>query len=101
MSAPEPVAIKAWGEMPGERNLPGVLRVLVAGQHAGGAEPDDGQWRAHWMTGKLRDRSTLHATADEAIAAVLASPFARRLGVRKASRVYWSERAKRRAGGAR
>lgn len=101
MSAPEPVAVKAWGELPGQRNLPGALQVLVAGQSVGGAEPVAGQWRATWYTAAFRDRFTEHATAEEAFAAVLASGFARRLGARKASRVYWSEKAKRRAGGAR
>jgi hypothetical protein len=126
VSAPEPVGVKAWGELPGEMNLPGALHVLVAGQSVGGAErvcgvcghrphgplecPDccegycEGKaraWRACWYTAQFRDRCTGHPTAEEAVAAVIASGWARKLGARKASRVYWSEKAKRRAGGAR
>jgi hypothetical protein len=90
-----------YGELPGQKNLPGALQVLVAGQSAGGAERDGGTWHAHWMTPATRDRSSVHATAEEAVAAVIRSGFARHLGARKASKVYWTPQAKRRAGGAR
>jgi len=46
---------------------------------------------------------TEHATAEEALKRVLRSGFARRLGARAVSPVYWSEKARRAAsrGGAR
>ncbi len=101
MSTPEPVpvSVTAWGELRGERKLPGALRVLVAGQSAGGAEraADHERWRAYWHTAAFRDRCTDHASADEAVAAVLRSGWARKLGARKASRVQWSGRARRTA----
>jgi hypothetical protein len=98
MNAPVPVAVKAWGELRGERNLPGALHILVAGQHAGGAERVGGEWLAF---AGYAERPTVHATAGEAVGAVLKSSWARKLGARKASRVYWSDKATRRAGGAR
>ena len=102
MSAPQPVAVMGYGELPGQKNLPGALQVLIAGQSAGGAERDGEAWRAHWMTPATRDRSSVHATAEEAVAAVIRSGFARRLGARKPSKVYWTPQARRRAaGGAR
>jgi hypothetical protein len=117
VSAPEPVAVRAWGELRGDKNLPGVLRILVGGQHAGAVEhydrragvdgeiglPPAGSWIAQ-AHGLRRSKPTYHATAEEAVAAVLESSWARRLGARKASRVYWSDKAQRRAarsGGAR
>ena len=93
----EPVSVTAWGELRGERKLPGVLRVLVAGQSAGGAERAGESWRACWYTAASRSRVTEHATADEAVAAVIASGWARKLGARASSRVQWSERACRTA----
>jgi hypothetical protein len=54
VSAPEPVAVKALGELAGERNLPGALHVLVAGQSAGGAERVGAEWRATWYTAVFR-----------------------------------------------
>ena len=104
MSEPEPVAVRAWGELRGEKNLPGTLRVLVAGQAAGGVQCDGTVWLAEWMTAAMHWQCTDHATAEEAVARVIASGWARKLGARKASRVYWSDKAKRRAarsGGAR
>jgi len=102
-NVPEPAAVKAWGELPGERNLPGALHVLVAGQSAGGVESVGDQWRACWYTAAFKDRCTAHPAAEQAVAAVLASGWARKLGARKASRVYWSDKAKHRAakGGSR
>ena len=97
MSVPEPCAVKAWGELPLQRNLPGALQVLVAGQSVGGAERVGDQWRACWYTAAFKDRCTAHPTAEEAVAKVLASGWARKLGARKASRVYWSDKARRRA----
>ena len=54
MSAPELVAVRAWGELLGEKNLPGVLRVLVGGQSAGGVQRDGNEWTAKWMTAGMR-----------------------------------------------
>jgi len=90
---PAPVAVTCWGELPAERPLPGVLRVLVGGQHAGAAERAGGTAVAHWSTAGSRDRRTEHASAEDAVTAVIRSGFARRLGARAASRVRWSDRA--------
>ena len=80
-----------------------VLRVLVAGQHAGAIEHVGSTWTAHWFagmtaSGSMRDRVTEYASADEALRAVVRSAWARRLGARAASRVHWSDRARRAAG---
>jgi hypothetical protein len=97
-----PVSVTVWGELPAERKLPGtVLHVLVAGQSAGGAERhQSGAWIATWYagmtrSGSLRDRFTEHATAEDAVRAVIRSAWARRLGARAASSVHWSDRARR------
>lgn len=101
MTAPAaPARVSCWGELRAERSLPGVLRVLVDGQHAGAVEHRGGSWAAHWHTaryglGHSSDRVTEHATAADAVRAVLRSGWARRLGARSASRVYWSDRASR------
>ena len=97
---PAPVSVSRWGDLPAERKMPGVLRVLVAGQHAGAIEHVGGTWAAHWFagmtaSGSMRDRVTEHASADEALRAVVRSAWARRLGGRAASRVHWSDRARR------
>lgn len=101
MTASATVAVTAWGELRGERNLPGALRVMVAGQAAGGAERAGDAWRAVWYTAAYRDRCTEHATAQDAVRAVIQSGWARHLGAQPDSRVAWSARATRRAGGAR
>ena len=98
-----PVSVTVWGELPGERKLPGSpLRVLVAGQSAGGAERNAEGWTAHWYAGTTRsgsprDRESQHATAEDAVRAVVRSAWARRLGARAGSRVFWSDRARRAA----
>jgi len=92
---PEPVAVRCWGELPAERTLPGVLRVLVAGQAAGGFYRAGDCWAASWYTAAYRDRISEHPTAEEAMRAVMRSGWARRLGARAGSPVYWSERARR------
>jgi hypothetical protein len=90
------VAVTRWGELPAERKPPGVvLRVLVAGEHAGGAELCGGSWAASWRTAGNRGRVTEHATAEDAVRAVIRSGWARHLGARAASRVTWSDRARR------
>ncbi|HUY46480.1 MAG TPA: hypothetical protein VMV92_12220 [Streptosporangiaceae bacterium] len=94
---PAPVAVTCWGELRAERRLPGVLRVLVAGQHAGAAERAGDTWMADWYTAGSRDRLTEHASAEEAVKAVIRSGFARRLGARAGSRVHWSDCARRAA----
>jgi hypothetical protein len=105
MSTPEPVSVTRWGELRGERTARGVvLRVLVGGQHAGSFAPDGDRWRASHRARVLGPvAETEHATAEEALARVLRSGFARRLGPRAASHVYWSDKARRAAsrGGAR
>ena len=91
------VSVSKWGEAPGDRTLPGCLRVLVDGQAAGGAERVGESWRACFYTAGFRDRITEHATADDAVAAVISSGWARRLGARKASPVRWTSKARRMA----
>ena len=39
-----------WGELPAERKMPGVFRVLVGGQHAGAIERHEGR-AAYWFAG--------------------------------------------------
>ena len=92
-----PVSVTVWGELPAERKLPGtVLRVLVAGQHAGAAERTADGWTAQ-AHGLKPSKPTAHATAEDAVRAVVRSAWARRLGARAASRVFWSDRARRAA----
>jgi hypothetical protein len=98
MTAPALASVTAWGELRGDRNLPGALRVLVAGQAAGGAERVGEAWRASWHSAAYKDRCTEHATADEAVRAVVRSGWARHLGARAGSAVYWSDKAWRLAG---
>jgi hypothetical protein len=102
--AGKPVTVARWGELRGERKLPGtVLRVLVGGQHAGGIERKRKTWLAVHQSRPLgRYRATEHATVEEALRAVLRSGFARLLGARTASPVHWSDNAQRaaRRGGA-
>jgi len=103
MNNPAPVSVTVWGELRGDRKLPGVvLHVLVAAQSAGVVERSGDTWvacRYAGMTrsGSLRDRATEHPTAEDAVRAVVRSAWARRLGARAASRVYWSDRAHRAA----
>jgi hypothetical protein len=104
MSAARAVRVTCWGELRGEKKLPGVLRVLVDGQHAGAIMRDGGVWRAGHQARVLGPvAETEHASPEEALARVLRSGFARRLGARAASSVYWSDKARRAAsrGGAR
>src|SRR5262245_599395 len=104
MSAPEPVRGSCWGELRGEKKIPGLLRVLVGGQHTGAITRDGAVWYAGHQARVLGPvTETEHATAEEALKRVLRSGFARRLGARAASPVYWSARARRAAsrGGAR
>lgn len=96
MTAPAQVSVSRWGDLPNERPIPGALRVLVAGQAAGGAQrTDSGTWAASWYTAAFRERVTEHATAEDAVRAVIRSGWARKLGARAASPVFWSARARR------
>jgi hypothetical protein len=101
VSAAPPVAVMRWRDLPGARKgMPaGLLAVLVAGQHAGAiAREGDGWVACHQARTLAPARETEHATAEEAVRAVLRSGFARYLGARAASRVYWSTAATRVAG---
>jgi hypothetical protein len=95
------VTVTCWGELRGERPVAGlVLRVLVGGEHAGMIERASDGWSAYCSPGLarsslLRYRVTEHASADDAVRAVLRSGWARRLGARAASYVDWSARARR------
>lgn len=102
----QPVSVSVWGELPAERKLPGTLRVLVDGQHAGAVERQGGSWAAYWHTAAYglssrSDRISEHPTAEQAVRAVIRSGWARKLGARAASRVFWTARASRARGGAR
>ena len=102
-SVAAPARVTCWGELPAEHRLPGVLRVLVDGQHAGAVEYRGGAWAAHWHTARYgrsirSDKFTEHTTAEDAVRAVICSGWARRLGARAVSRTYWSDRARRAAG---
>ena len=100
-TAPAPVAVSRWGELPAERRLPGaVLRVLVAGESAGGTERKGSVWVACWSagltrSGAMRDRISEHPSAEEAVRAVIRSGWARRLGARASSPVHWTAQARR------
>lgn len=60
------VAVSCWGELVAEKRLPGVLRVLVDGQHAGAIWREDGTWHAsHQANVRGKPRQTEHATALE------------------------------------
>jgi hypothetical protein len=102
-AAGEPVHVAAWGELHGEKKrLPGVLRVLVGGQHAGAVARTADGWTAQ-AHGLRPTPETSHPTAEDAVRALLRTSWARRLGARAASHVYWSDAARREAakGGAR
>jgi hypothetical protein len=86
--------VTTWGELPGEQKLPGVLRVLIGGQHAGAIEYDGNAWTAQ-AHGPRTSRPSAHATAGEAVAAIVRSSCGRRLGARPASTVRWSAKAGR------
>jgi len=89
------IAVRIWGEARGERQHAGVIRVLVAGEHAGAIQLGaDGGWTAE-AGGPDPPEPTSHATAQEALDAVARSSWARKLGARSASPVYWSGRAVR------
>ena len=95
MSVSKPVSVSSWGELRGERKVPGVLRVLVAGQHVGAIEcGEDGGWVAQ-VHGLRPYRPTEHETAAGGVRAIQRSSWARKLGARAASAVYWSDRATR------
>lgn len=96
---PAPVCVSWWGELPAEKKLPGVLRVLVDGQHVGGFQRQGRVWVAvHHARVSGAVRTTEHEDAHAAVQAVLRSGFARRLGARVASPVHWTGRARRIAG---
>jgi hypothetical protein len=98
MTAPAmPVHVHKWGEASYEKPLRDVVRVFIAGQHAGAVAFEDGTWHASRPRPKQSWKSidTEHASADEALNAVLRSGFARRLGARAASRVIVTPRAQK------
>jgi hypothetical protein len=94
--AAAPARVSCWGELLFEKKLPGVLRVLVDGQHAGAFWQEGATWHACHQGRVLgAARETAHASPEDALRAVLRSGFARRLGARAASPVFWSDRARR------
>jgi len=96
VTAPAAVTVTCWGELRGEKKLRGVLRVLADGQQAGAIERAGDGWVAQ-VHGLRRSQPTSHATASDAVRATLRSSWARRLGARKASAVYWSKQARKAA----
>jgi hypothetical protein len=88
-----------WGEGRGEKKLSGnVLRVLVGGQAAGAVWRDGAAWTAQSYRvapSLTQPRQASHPSADEAVRAVARSGWARRLGARAASDLYWSDKARR------
>ena len=99
MTAPAPVRVARWRDLPGlrrKRPPAGLLCVLVDGQAAGEIAYSNGTWHAaHWPRVAAPARQSEHPAADEALRAVLRSGFARYLGARAASRVSWSDAARR------
>jgi hypothetical protein len=99
----EPVSVSCWGELRGEKKIPGAFRVLVGGQHAGAVHREESGWIAE-VHGLRQTAPATHETADAAVQAVLRSCWGRRLGARAASRICWTDKATRaaaRTGGAR
>jgi hypothetical protein len=100
---PKCVSVSKWGELRGEQALPNCLRVLVGGQSAGGCERKGSAWIACFYigmsaSGQMRDRISEHASAEDAVRAVVRSAWARKLGARASSAVSWSAKASRAAG---
>lgn len=95
MSAPQPVTVRVWGEGRGEQKHSGVLRVLVGGQAAGAVFRDGPAWVSVSYTahGSVQPRRAEHRTVNDALAAVLRSAWARKLGARAASDLHWSDAA--------
>jgi hypothetical protein len=48
-------------------------------------------------SGSMRDQQSEHATAEDAVCAVVRSAWASRLGARAASQAFWSDQARRAA----
>jgi len=84
VTAPEPATVTAWAEAPGARSLPGVLRVLVGGQHVGAIFRDDSEPSGPWIAqvhGLRPSPSTSHPHGRRGAqrrAGVLVGPRARR-----------------------
>lgn len=95
-----PVSVTAWSELArrGERKLP-ALRVLVAGQYVVAVWHEHGTWQARYHLGSPHSYRTAethgHETAEAAVTAALRRGLARQLGARAASRVFWSEKARK------
>jgi hypothetical protein len=97
MSVPEPVHVGTWDETRlrrRDKRQPGVLRILVGGQHAGVVHHSQSGWAAQ-VHGLRHTPVTFHDTAGDAITAVVRSSWARRLGYRAASRTCFSLAASR------
>jgi hypothetical protein len=96
MTPGESVQVITWNEAEGRRQVRDVLQVLVAGEHAGTVAKDGDRWQAEWLAepGRMRLRKTRHASAEEGIATILASGWARKLGARDSSDVRWSQAAR-------
>lgn len=97
MKAAAPVFIREWGEGRGEQKHRGALRVLVDGQAAGSVYRNGPAWVSVSYTGRgyVQPRQAEHGSARDALAAVVLSGWARKLGARAASDLHWSDRARR------
>ena len=93
-----PVNVSKWGELRYEKPIPRTLRVLVDGQHVGGAVRNaDGTYTA-WHYGsdpKWKPNETSHPTAEAAVKRVLRSGLARRSGATSKSPVNWTAKARK------
>ena len=95
MTAPQPATVRCGGEGEAKQRRPGLLRVLIADQEVGTVAYVEGTWVAHGRTRAGRHNMTKHSNAESAVSVVVHSGWARRLGARAASRVDWSEQARR------
>ncbi len=83
-----PLHVATWGETVRHGgSLPGAVRLVIGGQDAGSVYRAGSSWAAR-VTGETA--ATLHATAGDALTAVVLSPRGRRLGWRAASRMTFT-----------
>jgi hypothetical protein len=75
-------------------DYPEVVRILIGGQDAGAVHPSGSGWAAQ-VHGLRHTPVSYHNTPADAITAVLLSSWARRLGYRAASRMYFTVGASR------
>jgi hypothetical protein len=91
--------VTVWGELRGEKKMRGVLRVRVGGEAAGAVYRDGPAWvsQSYTVRGYVQPQQRRHDSVHEALAIVVRSSWARKLGARAASDLHWSDRARRAA----